>query len=168
MRGPRRCGCAAKWRRYSSPQRSARPKGRGPFPGNAANCDFSQFPAKYSVIGPRPRMAGWDRVIGPGPEGAGRESPVQRRGKGILMKTTSSSRPLTLVHDSIEAKLAPLKILVIDDQSTGRIVLSEIMRSLDASLEVATFADPLEAIEYARKHPVDMVLTDYKMPSLDG
>src|SRR5258706_15267647 len=84
------------------------------------------------------------------------------------MKTTSSSRPLTLVHDSIEAKLAPLKILVIDDQSTGRIVLSEIMRSLDASLEVATFADPLEAIEYARKHAVDMVLTDYKMPSLDG
>src|SRR5947209_18836870 len=84
------------------------------------------------------------------------------------MKTTSSSRPLTLVHDSIEAKLAPLKILVIDDQSTGRIVLSEIMRSLDASLEVATFADPLERIEYARKHPVDMVLTDYKMPSLDG
>src|SRR5438445_13021859 len=84
------------------------------------------------------------------------------------MKTTSSSRPLTLVHDSIEAKLAPLKILVIDDQSTGRIVLSEIMRSLDASLEVATFADPLEGIEYARKHPVDMVLTDYKMPGLDG
>jgi len=26
----------------------------------------------------------------------------------------------------------------------------------------------LEGIEYARKHPVDMVLTDYKMPSLDG
>src|SRR5258708_37453107 len=82
------------------------------------------------------------------------------------MKT--SSRPLTLVHDSIEAKLAPLKILVIDDQSTGRIVLSEIMRRLDASLEVATFADPLEAIAYARKHPVDMVLTGYKMPRLEG
>jgi len=42
------------------------------------------------------------------------------------------------------------------------------MRSLDASLEVATFADPVEAIEYARKHRVDMVLTDYKMPNLDG
>src|SRR5947207_5794518 len=94
--------------------------------------------------------------------------PLNRAGQGVPMKTTSPSRPLTLVHDSIEAKLAPLKILVIDDQSTGRIVLSEIMRSLDASLEVATFADPLEGIEYARKHPVDMVLTDYKMPSLDG
>src|SRR5207245_9705059 len=84
------------------------------------------------------------------------------------MKTTTSSRPLTLVHDSIETKLAPLKILVIDDQSTGRIVLSEIMRSLDARLEVATFADPLEGIEYARKHPVDLVLTDYKIPSPVG
>ena len=82
------------------------------------------------------------------------------------MKTTS--RPLTLVHDSVEAKLGPLKILVIDDQSTGRIVLSEIMRGLDASLEVTTFADPLEAIEFARRHAVDMVLTDYKMPNLDG
>src|SRR5258708_9290218 len=30
------------------------------------------------------------------------------------MKTTSSSRPLTLVHDSIEAKLAPLKIPSLD------------------------------------------------------
>jgi len=81
---------------------------------------------------------------------------------------TLTSKPLTLVHDSSEVKLAPLKVLVIDDQSTGRIVLSEIMRSLDASLQVVTFADPVEAIEYARKHPVDMVLTDYKMPGMDG
>jgi two-component system response regulator RpfG len=80
----------------------------------------------------------------------------------------TTSRPLTLVHDTSEAKLAPLKIMIIDDQSTGRIVLSEIMRSLDASLEVVTFADPVEAIEFARKHPVDMVLTDYKMPNMDG
>jgi two-component system response regulator RpfG len=73
-----------------------------------------------------------------------------------------------LVHDAGEGTLAPLSVLIVDDQSTGRIVLSEIMRSLDASLEVVTFADPIEAIEYARKHPVDMVLTDYKMPNMDG
>jgi len=56
---------------------------------------------------------------------------------------------------------------VIDDQSTGRIVLSEIMRSLDASLEVATFADPWRPSNTraaSRRHG----LTDYKMPSLDG
>ncbi|MGC2518367.1 MAG: HD domain-containing phosphohydrolase [Burkholderiales bacterium] len=78
------------------------------------------------------------------------------------------SRSLTLVHDTSEAKLAPLTVMIVDDQSTGRIVLSEIIRSLDASLDVVTFSDPVEAIEYARKHPVDMVLTDYKMPNMDG
>src|SRR6266480_4232827 len=132
--------------------RGLRGRGRAP---NAGNWDSSQFPAKYSVIGPG---------LGRADRGASQSG----RARGIPMKTTTSSRPLTLVHDSIEAKLAPLKILVIDDQSTGRIVLSEIMRSLDASLEVATFSDPVEGIEYARKHPVDMVLTDYKMPTLDG
>jgi two-component system response regulator RpfG len=81
---------------------------------------------------------------------------------------TLTSKPLTLVHDSHESKLAPLKVLIVDDQSTGRIVLSEIMRSLDPGLEVVTFADPIEAIEFARTHPVDMVLTDYKMPGMDG
>jgi two-component system, response regulator RpfG len=80
----------------------------------------------------------------------------------------TTTRPLTLVHDASETKLVPLKVLIIDDQSTGRIVLSEIMRGLDASLEVVTFADPVEAIEYARKHPIDLVLTDYKMPNMDG
>ena len=67
------------------------------------------------------------------------------------MKTTN--RTLALVHDSSEAPLAPLSVMIIDDQSTGRIVLSEIVRGLDTSLEVVTFADPMEAIEYARKHP---------------
>jgi len=78
------------------------------------------------------------------------------------------SRSLTLVHDTSEPKLAPLTVMIVDDQSTGRIVMSEILRGLDSDIEVITFADPLEAIEYARKHPVDMVLTDYKMPNMDG
>jgi two-component system response regulator RpfG len=79
-----------------------------------------------------------------------------------------AGRSLTLVHDAGEAKLAPLTVMIIDDQSTGRLVLSEIVRGLDASIEVITFAEPVEAIEYARKNGVDMVLTDYKMPNMDG
>jgi two-component system, response regulator RpfG len=82
------------------------------------------------------------------------------------MKPTG--RSLTLVHDAGEAKLAPLTVMIIDDQSTGRLVLSEIIRGLDHSIDVVTFSEPVEAIEYARKHGVDMVLTDYKMPNMDG
>ena len=85
---------------------------------------------------------------------------------GSRMKPTA--RSLSLVHDAGEPKLTPLNVMIIDDQSTGRMVLSEIIRSLDASVEVVTLSDPVEAIEYARKHAVDMVLTDYKMPNMDG
>jgi two-component system response regulator RpfG len=59
-------------------------------------------------------------------------------------------------------------VLVIDDQSTGRMILAELVRSIDKNIEVVTFADPIAAIEYASLHPVDMVITDYKMPALDG
>lgn len=59
-------------------------------------------------------------------------------------------------------------VLVIDDQSTGRMILAELMRSIDGNIEVVTFSDPIAAIEYASHHSVDMVITDYKMPTLDG
>lgn len=59
-------------------------------------------------------------------------------------------------------------VLIIDDQSTGRVILEEIVRGIDAGIQVQTFADPLAAIEWAKTHPVDLILTDYKMPQLDG
>src|SRR5258708_19708045 len=80
------------------------------------------------------------------------------------MKPTG--RSLTLVHDAGEAKLAPLTVMIIDDQSTGRLVLSEIIRGLDNSIEVVTFSEPVEAIEYARKHGVHILFTDYNMPKM--
>lgn len=61
-----------------------------------------------------------------------------------------------------------IRVVVIDDQSTGRLILSEIVRSVDPSIDVISFADPLEALEHASTHAFDMVLTDYKMPTLDG
>ena len=84
------------------------------------------------------------------------------------MKTTPHS--LKLVHDAGPGDLQVQRytVLIIDDQSTGRMILSEIVRSIDKKLDVVTFGDPLEAIEYAQNQPVDLVLTDYKMPTLDG
>lgn len=76
--------------------------------------------------------------------------------------------PLKLVHDAGEVSAQRYTVLIIDDQSTGRMILSEIVRSIDKKLDVVTFGDPLEAIEYAQNQPVDLVLTDYKMPNLDG
>jgi two-component system response regulator RpfG len=59
-------------------------------------------------------------------------------------------------------------VLVVDDQSTGRAILEEVVRSLDANIAVQPFEDPLDAIRWATTHPADLVLVDYKMPEIDG
>jgi two-component system, response regulator RpfG len=59
-------------------------------------------------------------------------------------------------------------VVIIDDQSTGRVILEEIMRSIDPGLRIQSFADPRVALEWAKARPVDLILTDYKMPQMDG
>jgi CheY-like chemotaxis protein len=58
--------------------------------------------------------------------------------------------------------------MIVDDQSTGRVILAEIVRSIDKFVEAVTFEDPRAALEYARAHPVDMVITDHQMPEMSG
>ena len=72
------------------------------------------------------------------------------------------------VYDLKNFRTASPTVLVLDDQSTGRLVLAEVVKGLDKKINIMMFSDPLEAIEYARTMPVDLVLTDYKMPVLDG
>jgi two-component system response regulator RpfG len=59
-------------------------------------------------------------------------------------------------------------VMIVDDQSTGRKILEELVHSIDRGLEVESYADPREAVERARERMPDLVLTDYKMPVMDG
>lgn len=59
-------------------------------------------------------------------------------------------------------------VLIIDDQSTGRKILNELVQSIDPELKVETFDNPFDALERAAQQTPDLVLTDYKMPELDG
>ena len=59
-------------------------------------------------------------------------------------------------------------IMVIDDQPTNRRILAELAASVEVDIEVAAFGDPLEALAYAEINPPDLVITDYKMRSIDG
>ena len=81
---------------------------------------------------------------------------------------STTSRDNMSVHEIRSASSYRSTVLVIDDQSTGRVILEEIVKGVDPSIQVQTFADPISAIEWAKTHPVDLVLTDYKMPQLDG
>jgi two-component system, response regulator RpfG len=59
-------------------------------------------------------------------------------------------------------------VMVVDDQSTGRAILEQVVRSLDERVGVEGFARPVDAIVWATRHLADLVLVDYMMPDMDG
>jgi len=60
------------------------------------------------------------------------------------------------------------RILIIDDQSTSRQILEELVSSLGRDIVTESFADPLTALAWVHTNQPDLVLTDYKMPSMNG
>src|SRR5215470_9380809 len=59
-------------------------------------------------------------------------------------------------------------IAVIDDRVTNRSILAKLATSLGEDVTVRAFEDPRSALEWAADHCPDLVITDYKMPKLDG
>ena len=61
------------------------------------------------------------------------------------------------------------QILLVDDEALVREAISEKMQWADLGYELAGCCeDGKEALEFVRKHPVDLVLTDICMPYMDG
>lgn len=61
----------------------------------------------------------------------------------------------------------PEKILIVDDEPDMLVLLSMIIKSR-TPYEVVTTSNPIEAIEWIKKNGFDIVLTDLKMPGVDG
>ena len=59
-------------------------------------------------------------------------------------------------------------VMVVDDQSTGRAILEQVVRSLDDRVAVEGFARPIDAVIWSTRHVADLVLVDYMMPDMDG
>ncbi|HIE55842.1 MAG TPA: response regulator, partial [Chromatiaceae bacterium] len=62
----------------------------------------------------------------------------------------------------------PQHVVIIDDQATGRTILERVVQNISSTITQSSYADPHEALEACRKRPPDLLITDYRMPILNG
>jgi len=61
-----------------------------------------------------------------------------------------------------------LKIVVVDDEKKAIERFERLIADDEKTILVASFTNPLEAIDYIRKQPVDIVFADIEMPEVNG
>ncbi len=59
-------------------------------------------------------------------------------------------------------------VLILDDRVTNRNIYSRLAASIGGGTTVEAFGDALEALDWIERNPVDLIITDYKMPRMDG
>ena len=58
--------------------------------------------------------------------------------------------------------------MIVDDRPTARSVLTGLARSIEPGLHVESFADPQAALDRAAEQTPDLIISDYRMPDMDG
>jgi len=59
-------------------------------------------------------------------------------------------------------------ILILDDRATNRNIYARLATAIEDNVTAEVFADPVDALEWLEHNRVDLVITDYKMPGMDG
>jgi CheY-like chemotaxis protein len=59
-------------------------------------------------------------------------------------------------------------ILILDDRATNRNIYARLAAAIEEGIAAEVFADPADALEWLEHNRVDLVITDYKMPGMDG
>ena len=60
------------------------------------------------------------------------------------------------------------RVLIVDDESTGRTILAKIIQQAEEEVIVDSFDNPIEALNWLDHNHPDLIITDYRMPELNG
>ncbi|MEH6452983.1 MAG: response regulator, partial [Psychromonas sp.] len=60
------------------------------------------------------------------------------------------------------------QVVIVDDQSTGRMILGKIIQQIADDIKIIDFADPRKALKWLTTNQADLIVTDFRMPGLNG
>jgi two-component system response regulator RpfG len=60
------------------------------------------------------------------------------------------------------------QVVIVDDESTGRTILSKILENVVDNVEIVAFEKPQAALEWIQNNQPHLIITDYRMPELNG
>lgn len=61
-----------------------------------------------------------------------------------------------------------MRLFILDDQSTGRRILTELMQGVWPGVEIVAFSEPETALAQVRESMPDLIITDFRMPRMSG
>lgn len=59
-------------------------------------------------------------------------------------------------------------VVILDDRATNRHIFTRLAQSIEPGITVRAFEEPLAALDWVASNTPDLVITDFKMPNLDG
>ena len=61
-----------------------------------------------------------------------------------------------------------VQIVILDDRETNRKIFSKLAASIEPGVTVRSFGDPPELLAWLEHNTPDLIVTDFKMPTMDG